>query len=79
MGDGRTEELSATRVRGQLANSLMLDIDGTGFGFLLDWKNWPSWKNDPVMSGSCSFSLIIDDTVALEGILNIYWKFHVPF
>ena len=35
MGDGRTEELSATRVRGQLAHSLMLDIDGTGFGFLL--------------------------------------------
>lgn len=36
MGDGRTEELSQQDVRGQLAKFTMLDIDGTGFGFLLD-------------------------------------------
>ena len=36
MGDGRTEVLSATGITGHAAISLMLDIDGPGFGSLLD-------------------------------------------
>ena len=42
VGDGRTEELPATRVRGQAAISLTLDIEGTGFGSRLKSKNRPS-------------------------------------
>ena len=36
MGDGRVEGSSATGERGQVAMSLMPDIDGTGSDSLLD-------------------------------------------
>ena len=36
MGDGRAEGLSAIGDVGQAAISLMTDVDGTGFGSLLE-------------------------------------------
>ena len=35
-GDGRAERSSAIRDRGQAAMSIILDVDGTGTGSLLD-------------------------------------------
>ena len=41
----------------------------------------PSWKNNPVMSGSCPLFLITDDMVALDCIMLHYacCNLHVPF
>ena len=56
VGDGRTEELPATRVRGQAAISLTLDVNGTGC---------PCWDQTRVhvfessqLEGSCVLNCI---------------------
>ena len=57
MGDGRAEGSSAIGDGGQAEISLMPDMDGTGFGSLLD---------SILCLGSSSFFLIVDETVALD-------------
>ena len=65
-GDGRAEGSAAAGGRGQAAASLVFDVDGPGSACWIQFC-LPSWKNDPVLSGSF---LLVDHTVALDGILN---------
>ena len=66
--------------RGQAAISLMPDADGTGSGFLLDSILSPllkKWSRDVWLVALFFFFLIIDDTVALDCILNNCSKLYV--
>ena len=69
MGDGRAEGSSAIGDGGQAAISLTPDVDGTGSGSLLD-SIYLLEKAIQRCLGSSSFFLVIDDTVALDCILN---------
>ena len=76
MGDGRAEGWSAVGDGGQAAISLTPDVDGTGSGSLLDSILSSLLKK---CLGSSSFFLVIDDTVALDCILNGCCNLCVPF
>ena len=80
MGDGRAEGTSAIGDGGQAAISLTPDVDGTGSGSLLDSiLSTLLKKMIQRCLGSSSFFLIIDDTVALDCILNGCCNLCVPF
>ena len=71
MGDGRAERYSAMGDGGQAAISLTPDVDGTRSGSLLDSVlSTLLKKQSSDVWVVAFFFLVLDDTVALDCILN---------
>ena len=79
MGDGRAEGSSATGDGGQAAVSLTPDVDGTGSGSLLDSILSTLLKKRSSDVWVVALFSLIDDTIALDCILNGCCNFCVRF